>query len=288
MIMGLPGLAVAIVAWFTLREPRFEKSHNGVLATPFARADCFALKTMVGAPAPLSLKEVVLTLWSTTTFRHLMFFWSVYGFVGSGLARWWPAFFVRGYGLHTGELGIWFAFIFGLGGTLGPLLGGAWCARYAVNDERLQLRAMAMTGCGLTIVSPFIYLVHDYHVVFGLAALNTVLTISFIGTFWAVVQTVVPKSMCASAAALLMLLGSLIGGGFGPLVTGALSDALRVRFGDESLRYASLALCPGYLWAAWYVWQASKSVTRDVAAVQEGNDRGDHACAAVVLPEIGC
>jgi hypothetical protein len=48
-----------------------------------------------------------------------------------------------------------------------------------------------------------------------------------------------------------------------------LSDALHPLLGEESLRYALLALCPGYAWAGWHLWRASKTVTRDLARVED-------------------
>jgi hypothetical protein len=51
-----------------------------------------------------------------------------------------------------------------------------------------------------------------------------------------------------------------------------LSDALQSWAGDESLRYALLALCPGTLWCAWYLRQASKTVVRDIAFLGVGKE----------------
>ena len=65
--------------------------------------------------------------------------------------------------------------------------------------------------------------------------------------------------------ALIYLFANLIGLGLGPLTAGALSDALRPIFGEESLRYALLALCPGYLWAGWYLWRARWTVMTELA-----------------------
>jgi MFS family permease len=78
--------------------------------------------------------------------------------------------------------------------------------------------------------------------------------------------------MRAMAIALIYLFANLIGMGLGPLAAGALSDGLRSWAGEESLRYALLALCPGYLWSGWHLWQAGKTVTRDVQAVQSEED----------------
>jgi MFS family permease len=290
MILGLPGLALAALAWFTLREPRFERSGSSEAVGRFARASRSLLKTTASASAQLSLKETAAALWSKTTLRHLLLFWSVWGFTGSGVFQWLPAFFVRSYGLNTGELGTWFAVLVGSGGTLGPLLGGVWASRYAANNERLQLRAGAVAFFGLTILSPFIYLSPNYYLPFGLLGLYVVVSTAFCSSFWAMIQTLVPESMRATATAILSLLGYLVGGGLGSLATGALSDAfLSAHLEAHSLRYALLALwLPGFLWAAWHLWQASKSVTRDLAAAQEQHYRcGGQSHGVRISPGVG-
>jgi MFS transporter, Spinster family, sphingosine-1-phosphate transporter len=67
--------------------------------------------------------------------------------------------------------------------------------------------------------------------------------------------------------AVFYLFANLIGMGLGPWAAGALSDALAGSFGHESLRYALLAVCPGYLWVAWHFWLASGTIDRDLAGV---------------------
>jgi hypothetical protein len=78
---------------------------------------------------------------------------------------------------------------------------------------------------------------------------------------FATIQTLVDPRVRAVSIALVLLCANLIGGGLGPFAAGALSDAMRWIFGEESLRYALLLLCPGYAWAGWHLWRASKSVT---------------------------
>jgi len=51
--------------------------------------------------------------------------------------------------MRTGELGTWFAIIYGLGGMLGTYLGGAWASRRAANNEALQLKVLALVVAGL-------------------------------------------------------------------------------------------------------------------------------------------
>jgi len=190
-------------------------------------------------------------------------------FAGVGIARWQPAFFVRSHGMTTGVLGTWFALAFGIGGTVGPLLGGAWAARYAVNNESRLLRVAAGLWCGMTLLSLFIYLVADPHLAFGLLGLYMVVNTIFFGPFWALVQGLVPESMRATTVAIFMLVGNLVGSGLGPLAAGVLSDALRPQLGQESLRYALITLSFIFLWGAWDLWRASRSVMDDLVKSQE-------------------
>ncbi len=124
VMLGLPGLALAGLAGLTLREPRVRRT-----TTP---------------PAQPAFQEICITLWSCTTFRHLLFCFSVVSFFGYGIAQWLPAFFFRSFGLKSGELGTWLAAIYGLGGAVGMYLGGALASRYAAHNERVQLKAMAI------------------------------------------------------------------------------------------------------------------------------------------------
>jgi len=86
LLIGLPGLALATLARFTLREPRKGPPN-----------------TAVSSSAQPSLKEVCVTLWSSATFRHLLYSYSVLYFFSYGGTQWTPAFFVRSFGLKTGN-----------------------------------------------------------------------------------------------------------------------------------------------------------------------------------------
>lgn len=250
ILLGLPGVLLAALARFTLREPRLERS--SALMTPCA--------------AEPSLKEVCAVLWRNTTFRHLLLCFSVVYFFGYGIFQWQPAFFVRTYGLETGTLGTWFAGILGLGGILGTYWGGELAARRAANNECLQLRAMAVAYAAFGVLSIFIYFSPNQYCAFAFLALATIGGATANGPLFATIQSLVPQHMRATSIALIYLFANLIGMGLGPLAAGALSDALRPYFGEQSLRYSLLILTPGYGWAAWHLWRARRTVTRDLAA----------------------
>src|SRR6185369_11108570 len=84
-VLGIPGLLLAALARASLREPR--KTRGGV------------------APTPPGVRTVVRSLRGNRTFVHLLIAFSVMFFFSYGVWQWVPAFFIRSYGLHTGEIG---------------------------------------------------------------------------------------------------------------------------------------------------------------------------------------
>ncbi|MFC4311923.1 spinster family MFS transporter [Steroidobacter flavus] len=261
LIVGIPGLLLAIVAWFTLREPRRQGMLN-------AREQASKEWPDAQESSP-SLREVFVTLWTIPTFRHLMFSFAAVSFFSYGIGKWKPAFFIRSFGMETGELGAWFTLIYGVGGLLGIYLGGALASRFAARNERLQLKMMALTYAAFAVVSTAMYLVSNVYVAFALMAIATIGGNSVAGPVFATIQTLVPPRMRAMSIALLYLFANLVGLGLGPLGVGMLSDAIAPWAGTESLRYVLLVLSPGYLWGAWHLWRASTTVVRDMEVTYE-------------------
>jgi MFS transporter, Spinster family, sphingosine-1-phosphate transporter len=244
VILGLPGIALAVLSWLTLHEPR----RSGPRAPQ----------------SDVSLMEVCTTLWGNRTFRHLLLCFSVIYFFQYGIMQWQPAFFIRSFGLRTGELGTWYALIYGVGGIVGTFAGGELASRYAANDEGLQLRTMAVTVSMMCPISGCIYLASAPYAAFVFVSLATLAGAAISGPLFATIQTLVPPNMRATSIAIILLFANFLGLGLGPLAAGALSDAFRPLAGEASLRYALLAMCPGYLWAGWHLWQASRTVTGDL------------------------
>jgi MFS transporter, Spinster family, sphingosine-1-phosphate transporter len=262
--IGLPGLALAAVAWFTIREPRV--STDPILAG----------SVIAGQPRiEPSLKDVYLTLWGNATFRHLLYAFAAWYFFAYGIMQWQPAFFMRSFGLQTGELGTWFAVVYGVGGILGMHWGGVWASRYAARNERLQLKALAVINVAFNAVLwAFIYFSHNYYVSFFWMAVSTIGGSAISAPLFAMIQTLVPQRMRAMAIASISMVANLVGMGLGPLAVGVVSDSLHPMFGQESLRYALLAFTPGYIWVSWHLWKASQTVTRDISAVPPDEPKG--------------
>ncbi|HEY0683676.1 MAG TPA: MFS transporter [Steroidobacter sp.] len=266
MMLGLPGLALAAVTWLTMKEPRIQRWVPNSLSAA-AVINVNGKQALVATVQP-SFREVCAALWANVTFRHLLFAYSLVSLFGTGISKWQPAFFIRSYGLSTGELGTWLAVVAGGGALLGTYLGGALATRYAAHDERLQLRSMALAYTGFGIVYLGIFFAPNLYSAFALMGLAMIGGNLVVGPLFGMIQTIVPERMRAMSIALVFLFANLIGMGIGPLATGALSDLLRPAFGEESLRYALAALCPGYAWCGWHAWRASRTVVRDLESAQ--------------------
>lgn len=266
MMLGLPGVGLAALAWFTLKDPRFDRHTQTDTASTNLVDQPIGVTRKHTQP---TMKEVFMTLWANRTFRHLLFGYSVIMLFGSGINKWQPAFFIRSHGLQTGELGTWLAIVSGGGGLLGTYLGGMWASRHAAQNERLQLKSMAIAYSAFGVVYAGIFLASHVYLAFALMGLALIGGSLATGPLFATIQTLVPERMRAMSIAIIYLFANLIGMGLGPLAVGVLSDALRPWLGEESLRYALIALCPGYLWVGCHLWLASRTVTRDLELVQD-------------------
>ena len=120
LVVGLPGLLLALLTRLTLRE------------LPRGFSDGAAV-----APAPassMSMGEVLHFLWGLKSFRHLSLACALNGFIGYGVGLFTPSFFIRSHGLGLAETSTWL-FVSGLTGMLGTFLGGFLGDRFGRTDK---------------------------------------------------------------------------------------------------------------------------------------------------------
>jgi MFS family permease len=246
-IMGVPGLLLAVVVKLRLHEPRLG-----------------SVSADARHPLLPPMKQVLLTLWSQRSCRHLSMALILLYTIGFGLAPWYAAFMMRSHEMRTGELGTWLGSILGLGGMAGILLGGYVSARWFPNNERGQMRASAVAvGSLVPCYIAFLTVPSKYQALAALVPLIMVFNFFFAPTY-ALLQRLVADEMRATTLAVLMLLANLIGMGLGPQVVGALSDALTPLFGADGLRYAMLTMSFVSLWAGYHFWMVGRTVQQDL------------------------
>lgn len=267
VILGCPGVMLAILAWVTLREPRRMTESLGTKSSEqsITRATSETCAPLSNDRAEYhSFKDVLRTLARNVTFRHLLIANTILYFCAYGTVQWQPTFFIRTHELTTGELGTWELLIWGLMGSLGTYAGGAIVHRFLARDERRQLQLLSLSIVLFSALSILVYLSSNRHAALGILAIAAPFYTGTFGPLFAVNQSVVPENMRATAVALMLFFAILIGMGLGGFTIGLLSDALAAVYGGDSLRYALLALTPGFFWCAIHFWHASRTVVIDI------------------------
>lgn len=248
MLVGLPGLVLAVVVRLTLREPPRGLSE--------ARRDT--------GPAP-ELGQVIRSMWRLASFRHLAAAATLHAFVGYGVAAWNAAFLMRSHGLSIGEVGTWLASIGIVFGGLGTFLGGYLADRLAPRDVRW---ALWVPGISTLIAVPFavaFYLWPDVRAALAFAGIPVFFGAMYLGPTFSITQALAPLRMRAVASAFMLFLLNLIGLGLGPQIVGIASDLLAPRLAGESLRGALSLVVILNFWSSAHYFLGARTLRAELS-----------------------
>lgn len=221
LAVGLPGVLLAVLFLATVREP--------------IRGRAEGIEDAVAVP---ELKVVFRHLWQRRAYRHFIAGGALTGFAYLSILNWGPSFFVRSYGLSTGEIANWMAPIMGIGGGVGALLGGRLCDSLSRRDERWYLWLPAAAAL---LAAPFVllmFLVSDARLSFLSLFLPTLLFAIHYGPMSSAIQGFSPVRMRGIAVAISLFITNIFSLGLGPQAVGIISDLLSPHFGDDALRVA--------------------------------------------------
>lgn len=253
VLVGLPGILVAIFIWFTLREP------------PRGMADVRTATAPVRDQTAPGVKETLSLLWSRVAFRHLAFAAGLHAFVGYGAGTWNAPFLIRSHDMPITEVGSWLALISGIG-AIGTFLGGFLADRLAERsgDRRWYFW---VPGISTIVMVPFQFVAYLYGGIWAVIPSLMVVSIlggMYLGPSFAMTQALVTLRMRAVASAILLFALNLIGMGMGPYLVGVASDLLAPAEGLQSLRYALCLAVLVNVWAACHYFLGARSVRRDL------------------------
>lgn len=225
LIVGLPGLALALLVRFTVREPARGATEH----------------VAVSDDVP-SLRETFDTLMTLRSVRLILAGASLAAFSGYSFALWGFEFFARSFELERAEIGWNLGLITAIGGGLGTWAGGQFADRMGSRDLRWYAWTCAI-GLGLTV--PFgaaTFYATDVRAALAFGALFLFAGALYIGPMYAILQGVAPPRMRTMAAAIMFFCNNLIGLGIGPPVAGLLSDTLAAQYGDMAMRHSLLVV----------------------------------------------
>jgi predicted MFS family arabinose efflux permease len=247
LIAGAPGLLVAVLLRFTVKEP------------VRGRVDGLERQGLHIAPLGQTLRSLLRLpsyLWLITGSSFAIF--SVYV-----AGAWLPSLFIRLHGFSAHEIGRWLALSAGLGGIIGSLGGGVAATLLKKRWVRGELW-LVIICCAL--VSPLLLAtVRSRNTGAALAAMFLLYVFAWvwIGPTSSLIQRVVPIRARALAVGCMLFLSNATSLAFGPPLVGLASDALRASRGPESLRVAMSWAALAGLFAAFCYLMAGRHVVRD-------------------------
>ncbi len=253
-VVGLPGVMLAVIVRFTLREP--------------PRGAAEGIEMQAGEAPPVS--EVFKYLWSLRSFRMLAVAGSLHAFVGYGVGYWIPAMFNRSHGLTTGEMGT-ALFYLGFASIAGTFLGGYLGDKMGTRDIRWYLWLPGLATLVSVPFSTFVYLYHAPYTALWVLSVSYFLGAYYLGPTFSLTQGMVGLRMRALASSILLFILNIIGLGLGPQFTGIASDVLNAStdLGQDSLRWALvISLVFNVVSAVMYL-MASRTLKDDMARSAE-------------------
>ncbi len=252
--IGLPGLAIAALVYFTTQEPRRGASEE-------------ARESGDGQAPPFS--AVARHMWRVKSIRHLVAGSSVAGFVGYGFVLWMPSFLMRSHGLSSTKVGLTLALMIGIVGGLGTFAAGKLVDVLARRDERWRCWLVAAAKGGYVPFLALVFLVDDFRLFLVLYAIPAFFGGFYLAPTFALIQGLVNVRMRALASSILLFVLNIIGLGFGPQLVGILSDFFAADYGQESLRMALLLLSLVNLWGAVHYLLAARTLKTDLDELRD-------------------
>lgn len=272
-LLGAPGVAAALLLKLTVREP---PRSGAAIATP-------------------RFGETLVTLMRKHSFWHIAVAGALMAFVGYSTSQFLVSYMVRNFDLgatpreEIEHASYAFGAIAGFAVAIGTFLGGFLSDRISHRHPRVYAW---LPMIGVLTAAPLYLLAFfqaNFWAAFAILMVAPIFHYLYLGPGFAVVQSIAPPRMRATASAVLILIINLIGYGLGPPTMGALSDyfanselaALGLSVAACKLEGADMAACAPAIahglkaammsivcvlfWPALHFWLAGQTLAKDRA-----------------------
>lgn len=246
--VGLPGIALAALIWWTVREPERGGMEKAGVSTDH-----------------LPMREALRFLRGQRSFAWSQVGGALHAISGYGLGVWVAPFLIRVHGMEIHVLGSWLGLIAITAGVAGMLLGGLVTDRLAPRDHRWFLWVPILSAClSIPFTLTFLYIGEPMWALLAFAV-HTLLAMGYSAPIYAMNQAVVKVRARSLAVAIHLFIVNLIGLGLGPVVIGGMNDYLHGTYGDLSIRYTmTVAALTNVIACVFYVL-AARTVREDIA-----------------------
>ena len=244
---GLAGLPVALLILLTVREPVRGASEAGAStkAPPLAR--------------------VLPEIFATRAFRWLMAAAACQAFLGYAVLSWGAIYLRRVFEMSAGETGLAFGGIAAVSGGIGSLGGGLLADRLARRDPRWYAWLSALVSLAAFPFAAVFVLAEQRDTALLAFAPFYLLNNLYVPSLWTLVQGLVAPGLRATASATQLAVTNIVGYGVGPVLVGALNDALAPRFGAGAIRWSLLGAAIVGAASALFFWQCGRTLREDLA-----------------------
>lgn len=205
MAVGAPGLALAVIIFVTVREPKrllTQSTVEGVKPSILAY-----LKANTGLMVPLLLGYGVIAM------------------LGYSFLSWGPTSMGRVFDLKPQDVGPKFGLIMLVFGSLGPILGGFLSDFLASKGSRTASFDCMVGAATLGLMfSVSAFFARDLNTTLCIYAGIALAFTAILGAVPTTIQIVTPNEYRARVSAIALICANIIGLGFGPLFVGLLND----------------------------------------------------------------
>jgi predicted MFS family arabinose efflux permease len=245
LIAGLPGIALVLAARFVLREPRLR------IGSPSDRA------------GRESIFQTLAQLKAKRSFVYALIAYALYCSMVSGALVFIPSFLIRVLHMSLTDVGVSYGALVVAASLIGTLSGGWIADRLGSRDIR-WLAWLPSIACGLAAPVYVAALAVTQFRWFLLPGFVAWVLLNGILSLFAAIHAVCGSRRRATAIAILLLSGALFGGGFGPLMAGALSDALSAVYGADGLRYSLMIMMSTLVVASGFLYLCGRALPADL------------------------
>ncbi len=253
-VVGLPGILLALVVRFTIREPARTGSINVT-----------AVDSTNDAADSVTLGETIRHLLACRSFMYIVAASSVQSISGYSMLVWGPAFLGRVHGMSGTDIGLWLGVIIGITGCAGGYLGGKLADRFGQRDARWYMRLPALQALLCVPFAAGFTLAPDGRLALLYFAPFYLFGAMYVGPMFAMTQSLVKARMRATSSAILLFIVNMIGLGLAPLLVGILNDQVFFAHGPAAIRYSLLVLGLIGGTSSLLFWLAGSRLREDLA-----------------------
>ena len=260
MLVGVPGLVLAMLVLLTVKEP------------PRGWAD--RIPPDRARTIPPGVSEAFAFLWQRASFRHLSGATALHSVAWYASGAFNAAFLIRSHHMTATSAANWLT-IFAAVGALGTFLGGYAADKLSArrNDKRWYLWVPGVATLAMVPFQIVAYGSPTLPLALGSFMAMTFLAAVFFGPSFVMTQALATVNMRSVASSLLLFVQTMIGYGLGPLVAGNISDRLAPTFGSDSLRWALVIVGLVNVWAAAHYLLGARSLRDDLESTEQAAQR---------------